>query len=243
MCPPPPPAQPNPNQPNPSPPRARSCALCVFPAAAVAVHVAFSLAFLVALWVTSSRLAAAVLNRRLKRRMRFFQWAQTLLVATGGNRGGIPPWTELHPDCIPCYPVRGQLIGAQLPCFLPPAPAGAGAIGGSIGQTPFGWVYEGCWIGYLATVVAGVVLVVWEVVMWPARDLSRMNKVGAGWVPGWWVLDVEVNWCAREVGADWWVLDVGTGCRWGLEVGWALKVGARWRRARTAGGGNGGMMG
>ncbi len=60
------------------------CTLCCFPAAAVIAHALFTLAFLAALWVTCSRLAEAVLNNRLKRRMRIFQLAHSLL-AVGGE--------------------------------------------------------------------------------------------------------------------------------------------------------------
>lgn len=62
------------------------CTLCCFPAAAVAAHAIFTVAFLAALWVTCSRLADAVLNNRLKRRMRLFQLAHSLL-AVGGEFG------------------------------------------------------------------------------------------------------------------------------------------------------------
>lgn len=60
------------------------CTLCCFPAAAVIAHALFTLAFLAALWVTCSRLADAVLNNRLKRRMRIFQIVHSLL-AVGGE--------------------------------------------------------------------------------------------------------------------------------------------------------------
>lgn len=62
------------------------CTLCCFPAAAIAAHAIFTVAFLAALWVTCSRLADAVLNNRLKRRMRLFQLAHSLL-AVGGEFG------------------------------------------------------------------------------------------------------------------------------------------------------------
>lgn len=62
---------------------AGGCTLCCFPAAAVIAHAVFTLAFLAALWVTCARLAAAVLNNRLKRRMRLFQLAYSAL-AVGG---------------------------------------------------------------------------------------------------------------------------------------------------------------
>ncbi|GAB4816345.1 hypothetical protein N2152v2_003391 [Parachlorella kessleri] len=65
------------------------CTLCTFPAAAVIAQGLFSAAYLVVLWVTSSRMAAAVLNKRLKRRLRFFQWAYSVLPVAGvGALGG-----------------------------------------------------------------------------------------------------------------------------------------------------------
>ena len=67
---------------------AGGCTLCCFPAAAVIAHAVFTLAFLAALWVTCARLAAAVLNNRLKRRMRLFQLAYSALAA-GGERGAL----------------------------------------------------------------------------------------------------------------------------------------------------------
>lgn len=44
-------------------------------------------------------------------------------------------------------------------------------------QGPFTWANQGCWLGYFASVAATVVLVSWEVVIWPVRDLSQLNKV------------------------------------------------------------------
>ena len=70
---------------------AGGCTLCAFPAAAVVAHALFSAALLCALWVTSSRLAAAVMNRRLKRRVRLFQAAYSLLVVAGARFCGAAP--------------------------------------------------------------------------------------------------------------------------------------------------------
>lgn len=65
-------------------PRLAECAACTFPAAAAIANALFATALLAALCVTSSRLAAAVLNQRLKRRMRAFQAAYTVLTTLGG---------------------------------------------------------------------------------------------------------------------------------------------------------------
>ena len=46
------------------------CTLCTFPAATGIVHIAWTLAFLAALWIVSSKLVASALNRALKRRLR-----------------------------------------------------------------------------------------------------------------------------------------------------------------------------
>jgi hypothetical protein len=64
-------------------PTSVACTACVFPAAAVIAHGAFVLCFLLALAVTSTRLAAAVLNTRLKRRVRIFQAVVSLLAVAG----------------------------------------------------------------------------------------------------------------------------------------------------------------
>jgi hypothetical protein len=78
------------------------CTLCTFPAAAVIVHALFSAALLCALWVTSSRLAAAVMNRRLKRRVRLFQAAYSLLVVAGEWWCGAAPVGGSHGlQCMP----------------------------------------------------------------------------------------------------------------------------------------------
>lgn len=49
------------------------CALCVFPAVADIVSVAFSTFFLLALLATTRRMIAAAINRRIQRRLRIFQ--------------------------------------------------------------------------------------------------------------------------------------------------------------------------
>ncbi len=64
-------------------PQLAQCTACTFPAAAAIVHALHAVALLAALCVTSRRLAAAVLNQRLKRRMRAFQTAYSLLTALG----------------------------------------------------------------------------------------------------------------------------------------------------------------
>ena len=42
---------------------------------------------------------------------------------------------------------------------------------------PFSWANQGCWIGYFATTALTVVLVSWNIVIWPVRELSTLNKV------------------------------------------------------------------
>lgn len=49
------------------------CALCVFPAVADIVSVAFTAFFLLALLATTRRMIAAAINRRIQRRLRIFQ--------------------------------------------------------------------------------------------------------------------------------------------------------------------------
>ena len=49
------------------------CALCVFPAVADIVSVAFTTLFLVALLTTTRRMITAAINRRIQRRLRIFQ--------------------------------------------------------------------------------------------------------------------------------------------------------------------------
>jgi hypothetical protein len=62
---------------------AAPCAACTFPAAAVIAHAACTLAFLAALWTTAARLAAAVLNTRLKRRVHAFRLSVSALAVAG----------------------------------------------------------------------------------------------------------------------------------------------------------------
>ncbi|KAL3134644.1 hypothetical protein ABBQ32_007654 [Trebouxia sp. C0010 RCD-2024] len=52
---------------------ANRCALCVFPAVADIVSVAFTAFFLLALLATTRRMIAAAINRRIQRRLRIFQ--------------------------------------------------------------------------------------------------------------------------------------------------------------------------
>lgn len=68
-------------------PALAQCAACTFPAAAAIAHALFCAALLAALCVTCRRLAAAVLNQRLRRRMRAFQAAYSLLTVLGQSEG------------------------------------------------------------------------------------------------------------------------------------------------------------
>ena len=49
------------------------CALCVFPAVADIVSVAFTTVYVFALWTTTKRMMVAAINRRIQRRLRTFQ--------------------------------------------------------------------------------------------------------------------------------------------------------------------------
>ncbi len=62
---------------------------------------------------------------------------------------------------------------------LPPL-AGVAALGVSLVQGPFSWLNAGCWAGYVATVALTVALVLWEVVVWPVRELRAVDKVREG---------------------------------------------------------------
>ena len=50
------------------------CALCVFPAVADIVSVAFTTLYLLALWTTTKRMMTAAINRKIKRRLRIYQF-------------------------------------------------------------------------------------------------------------------------------------------------------------------------
>ena len=66
------------------------CTLCVFPAAAALAHAAFTAVYVAALALVCARLAAAVLNARLRRRLRLHQAAHSALAVAGvcGSGGG-----------------------------------------------------------------------------------------------------------------------------------------------------------
>lgn len=68
---------------------AEGCAMCVFPASTVIIHLIFTVVLVIMLGVTASRVSAAVLNRELKRRLRMF-WAldSLLMIAGAGALGG-----------------------------------------------------------------------------------------------------------------------------------------------------------
>mmetsp|Transcript_8390 Transcript_8390/g.25188 ORF Transcript_8390/g.25188 Transcript_8390/m.25188 type:complete len:420 (-) Transcript_8390:214-1473(-) len=56
------------------------CIVCVFPASMIIVSGIFNVAFLITLWVVSSRVAATTVNRRLLRRMRTLEIGMAVLV-------------------------------------------------------------------------------------------------------------------------------------------------------------------
>lgn len=139
------------------------CTLCAFPAAAVATHAVFCVAFLVALAVTCSRLAAAALNARLRRRMRLFQAAYSFLMAAGGWVGGcLGPKALRHSKTRLQCAFAGYLMAGTAPTSLQTsslyACAGLVAMGVSIVQGPFSWLNQACWAAYVATVVLTVSL-------------------------------------------------------------------------------------
>lgn len=92
-------------------------------------------------------------------------------------------------------------------------------MGGSIVKGPFTWVNQGCWLGYFLSVVATVLLVSWDVVVWPVRDLSRLNKVRS--LPGLAV------WEGR-MGTNW------ARVRWPAAEGFAF-LGFRWGALESLG--------
>lgn len=109
------------------------CTACVFPAAAVIAQGLFTLAFLAALWVTSARLVAAVLNTRLKRRVRLFQAAYSLLAVAGGPPGAsclhVPHvckrtaaglCMQRHADTFAAFTLAPAHLLACAPPVLPP---------------------------------------------------------------------------------------------------------------------------
>lgn len=62
---------------------ANQCALCVFPAVADIVSVAFTTLYLLALWTTTSRMIIAAINRRIQRRLRTFQYVNLAALGAG----------------------------------------------------------------------------------------------------------------------------------------------------------------
>ena len=47
-------------------PAPHRCIVCLFPAASVIISLGFTIVYLIALWVVTSRLAATVINRRAR---------------------------------------------------------------------------------------------------------------------------------------------------------------------------------
>ncbi|PSC74385.1 P-loop containing nucleoside triphosphate hydrolase isoform B [Micractinium conductrix] len=137
------------------------CTMCVFPAAAAIVHAVFAAVFLVALCVTCGRLAAAVLNQRLRRRLRAFQAAYSALTLLG-----------------------------------------VGAAGASVAWGPFTWANQACWLAFVATSLLTVLLVEWEVVVWPVRDLRAVDKRLLQWVDAFTVASAGEELDNRSSGAS-----------------------------------------
>ncbi|KAL4431463.1 hypothetical protein ABPG75_006719 [Micractinium tetrahymenae] len=142
-------------------PELAECAACTFPAAAAIAHALFATALLAALCVTSSRLAAAVLNQRLKRRMRAFQAAYSLLTVIG-----------------------------------------VAAVGASVAWGPFTWANQACWLVLAGSSLLTVLLVEWEVVVWPVRDLRAVDKRLVLWADAFAAASVEEVFDTRSSGAS-----------------------------------------
>lgn len=51
------------------------------------------------------------------------------------------------------------------------------ALGVSVVRGPFSWLNQACWAGFVASVALTVLLVEWEVVVWPVHDLRAVDKV------------------------------------------------------------------
>lgn len=57
------------------------------------------------------------------------------------------------------------------------AAVGCACIGASVVTGPFNWVNQGCWLGYVATIAATVVLLTWKVVVFPVYTSHTAAKV------------------------------------------------------------------
>ncbi|DBA84654.1 hypothetical protein WJX77_004977 [Trebouxia sp. C0004] len=62
---------------------ANQCAVCIFPAVADIVSVAFTTLYLLALWTTTKRMLTAAINRRIQRRLRIFQFVTIAALGSG----------------------------------------------------------------------------------------------------------------------------------------------------------------
>jgi hypothetical protein len=62
---------------------AQMCTLCTFPAASAIIHLLWTFIFLFALWTVTSRIAAAALNRAIKKRLRVVVLVYTLFAGIG----------------------------------------------------------------------------------------------------------------------------------------------------------------
>jgi hypothetical protein len=51
------------------------------------------------------------------------------------------------------------------------------ALGVSVVRGPFSWLNQACWAGFVASVALTVLLVEWEVVVWPVHDLRAVDMV------------------------------------------------------------------
>ncbi|KAL4421765.1 hypothetical protein ABPG77_009748 [Micractinium sp. CCAP 211/92] len=142
-------------------PQLAQCTACTFPAAAAIVHALHAVALLAALCVTSRRLAAAVLNQRLKRRMRAFQTAYSLLTALG-----------------------------------------VAAVGTSVAWGPFTWANQACWLVLVGSSLLSVLLVEWEVVVWPVRDLRAVDKRLVLWADAFAAASGDEAFTTRSSGAS-----------------------------------------
>lgn len=61
------------------------------------------------------------------------------------------------------------------------ASLGIGCIGASVAFSPFSWPNQGCWLGYVATVVATSCLITWKVTIYPVHEMHVASKRALAW--------------------------------------------------------------
>lgn len=58
---------------------------------------------------------------------------------------------------------------------------GVATLGAGLARGPFSWLNQGCWLAYAATVAITVVVITWELVLVPAAELRKADRVLALW--------------------------------------------------------------